>query len=56
MTYAYPPWEIAADSYLLKLRRPQNKALRTIGNLPRRTPTRDVRLAFKIPSLYDFVA
>jgi hypothetical protein len=33
--YAYPAWELAADTYLLKLQRLQNKVLRTIGNFPR---------------------
>jgi hypothetical protein len=29
MTYACPAWEFAADTYLLKLQRLQNKVLRT---------------------------
>jgi hypothetical protein len=32
MTYACPASELAADSYLLKLQRLQNKVLRTTGN------------------------
>jgi hypothetical protein len=40
MTYACPAWELAADTFLLKLQRQQNKVLRTIGNLPRCTPGR----------------
>jgi hypothetical protein len=55
MTYACPAWEFAADTYLLKLQRLQNKVLRTIGNFPRRTPTRDIHVAFKIPYVYDFI-
>jgi hypothetical protein len=39
----------------LKLQRLQNRVLRTIGNLPGRTPTRDLHVAFKVPYLYDFV-
>jgi hypothetical protein len=35
MTYACPAWEFAAETYLLKLQRLQNKVLRTIGNLPK---------------------
>jgi hypothetical protein len=31
MAYACPTWEFAADIYLLKLQRPQNKVLRPIG-------------------------
>jgi hypothetical protein len=48
MTYACPAWEFAVDTYLLKLQRLQNKVLCTIGNFPRRTPTRDIHVAFKI--------
>jgi hypothetical protein len=55
LTYACPTWEFAADSHLLKLQRLQNKVLRTTGNLPRRTPTHDLHMVFKIPYLYDFV-
>jgi hypothetical protein len=35
MTYAYPAWEFAAETYLLKLQRLQSKVLRTKANLPR---------------------
>jgi hypothetical protein len=55
LTYASPAWELEADSYLSKLQRLQNKVRRTIRNPPRRTPTRDLHMAFKIPYLYDFV-
>jgi len=37
------------------MKRLQNGVLRNTGNLPRRTPTRDLHVAFKIPYLYDFV-
>jgi hypothetical protein len=50
MTYACHAWEFPADSHLLKLQRLQNKIFRTIGNLPRRTPTRDLHVALKIPN------
>jgi hypothetical protein len=33
----------------------QNKVLRTIGNLPRHTPIRNLHRSFKIQYLYDFV-
>jgi hypothetical protein len=46
---------IRGDSYLLKLQRLQNKVLCTIGNSPRRTPTRDLHMTFKSPYLYDFI-
>jgi hypothetical protein len=49
MTYASPGLEFAADTYLMKLQRLQNKVLRTIANYPRRTPVRDLHLAFHIP-------
>jgi hypothetical protein len=54
MTYACSAWEFVANSHFLKLQRLQNKVLRTIGNLPKRTPTRDLHVAFKIPYVYDF--
>jgi hypothetical protein len=46
MTYACPAWELAADTYLLKLQSMQNKVLRTIGNFPRCTPVRGLHMAF----------
>jgi hypothetical protein len=55
MTYVCLAWEFAADTNLLKLQRPQNRVLRTIGNFPRRTPVRDLHVAFKIPYVYDFI-
>jgi hypothetical protein len=50
MTYACPVWEFAADSHLSKLHR-----LRTVGNLPRRTPTHDFHVTLKIPYLHDSI-
>jgi hypothetical protein len=55
MTYVSPPWELAADSYLLKLQRMQKKVLRTIGNFPRCTPVRELRTAFNFPYAYDCI-
>jgi hypothetical protein len=52
---ASPAWEFAADTHLLKLQRLQNKVLRTIGSFPRRTPIRDLHLAFQIPYVYDYI-
>jgi hypothetical protein len=43
------------DSHLLKLQRLQNRVLHTIDNLPRRTPTRDLHMAFQIPYLHDLI-
>jgi hypothetical protein len=55
MTYACPAWEFEADNQLLKLQRRQNKVLRTIGNLPSRTPVRDLHKAYKLPYTYDYI-
>jgi hypothetical protein len=55
MTHASPAWEFAADTHLMKLQRLQNKVLRTIGNLPRRTTVRELHMAFKIPYVYDYI-
>jgi hypothetical protein len=55
MTYAKPAWESAAVTHLIKLQRLQNKVLRTIGNFPRRTPVRELHVAFNIPYAYDYV-
>jgi len=37
----------------LKLQRLKSEALRITGNAPRRTPTRDLYMAFKIPYFHD---
>jgi hypothetical protein len=50
----YPTWEFVADTHLMKLQRLQNRVLRAIGNLDRRTPVRDLHLAFKISYVYDY--
>jgi hypothetical protein len=55
LTYACPAWDFAADTHLLKLRRLQNRVLRTIGNFPRRTPVRELHKAFYIPYVYDYM-
>jgi hypothetical protein len=55
MTYACPAWEFAAETYLLKLQRLQNKVLRTIDNLSRCTLVRDMHVAFQIPYVYDYI-
>jgi hypothetical protein len=53
--YACPAWELAADTYLLKLQRLQKKVLRTIGNFPRCTPVRDTHTAFNLSYVYDYM-
>jgi hypothetical protein len=55
MTYAFPTWKFAADTHLTKLQRLQNRFLRAIGNLDRRTPVRDLHLGFKIPYVYNYI-
>jgi hypothetical protein len=39
MTYACHAWELAADTYLVKLQRMQNKVLRATGTFRRCTPS-----------------
>jgi hypothetical protein len=46
MTYACLAWELAADIYLLKLQRLQNKVLGTIRNFPSCTPVSDLHTDF----------
>jgi hypothetical protein len=55
MTYACPTWELATDTYLLKMQRLQNKVLRNIRNFPRCTPVRNLHTAFHLPCVYDYV-
>jgi hypothetical protein len=55
LTYACPAWEFAAATHLLKLQRLQNRVLRTTGNFPWRTPVRELRKAFSIPYVYDYM-
>jgi hypothetical protein len=52
MTYACPAWEFAADTHLVKLQSLQNKVLRTTGNFRRRTPVREMGMAFHLPYVY----
>jgi hypothetical protein len=55
MIYACPAWEFAADTYLLKLQRLQNKVLHTIENFQRCTPVRDLNTALNFPYVYDYI-
>jgi hypothetical protein len=55
MTYASPAWEFSADTHLMKLQRLQNKVLRKIGSFPRRTPVRDLHMAFEISFVYNYI-
>jgi hypothetical protein len=49
MTYACPVCEFVAETRLLTLQRLRDRVLRTVGNFPRRTSVRDIRVAFQIP-------
>jgi hypothetical protein len=55
MTSACPASELAADTCLLKLQRPQNKVLCTIADFPRCTSVRDLHMAFNLPYVYDYI-
>jgi hypothetical protein len=55
MTYACPAWEFAAETFLLKLQRLQNKVLRTTGSFARGTSVRDMYMVFQIPYVYDYI-
>jgi hypothetical protein len=55
MTYVCPAWEFAADTHLLKLQCLQKRVLRITGNIPKRTPVRELHVTFKIPYVYDFI-
>jgi hypothetical protein len=50
-----PAWEFAADTHLLKLQSLQNKVLRTSGKFLRRTPVRELYMAFQVPYIYDYI-
>jgi hypothetical protein len=54
MTYVCPTWELAADTYVLKLQRMQNNILCTNGNFPTCTAVRDLHTAFNLPYAYDY--
>jgi hypothetical protein len=56
ITYACrPAWELAVDTYLVKLQRLQNKALCTIGNFPRCRPVCNLHTVFNLPYVYDYI-
>jgi hypothetical protein len=43
------------DKHILKFQRLQNKVLRTIHDVPKLTPTRDLHMAFRTSYVYDYV-
>jgi hypothetical protein len=55
MTYAYPAWEFATESHLLKLQGLQNRVLRINVNFPGCTSVRDMHEAFQIPYVYHYI-
>jgi hypothetical protein len=55
ITHACPPWELAADTYIIKLQRLQNKVLRTTGKFSRGTPVSDFHTALNVPYVYNYV-
>jgi hypothetical protein len=54
MTYVFPAWELASDTYLIKFHCLQNKVLRTTANFPRCAPVRDLHTTFNFPHVYDY--
>jgi transcriptional antiterminator Rof (Rho-off) len=55
MTYACPALEFAAGPLILKMQILKNKVLHTVGNFPRRKPTRELHVAFEILCVYDLI-
>jgi hypothetical protein len=50
-----PGWKFAADTYLLKLQRMQNKVLRTTGDFTMCTLVRDLHTTFNLPYVCDYI-
>jgi hypothetical protein len=57
MIYVRPAWGFAAGDHLLKLQSLQEKVFCTTGNFPRRTPVRDLYMAFNLSyiQVYDYI-
>jgi hypothetical protein len=57
MTYGLPVSEFVSGSHLLKLKRLQSIVLHTIGQFSRRTPVRDLHMAFRLTYIrvYDSI-
>jgi hypothetical protein len=55
MTYAFPAFEFAEDTQLLKLQRLQNNVVCITGKFPSCTLVRELHMAFQGPSIYDYV-
>jgi hypothetical protein len=54
MTYVNPAWKLVADTYILKLQRLQNDALRAIGKLPWSTSILDLYTTFNLLYVYNY--
>jgi hypothetical protein len=54
-TDAYPVRQFAADTYVLKVQRLERKVIRTTDKFPKRTPIREMHVAFKIPHVYESI-
>jgi hypothetical protein len=55
MVDACPNWENAADPHILKLQRLQDRVLRAVGILDRRTPICDLKVTLRIPYVYAYI-
>jgi hypothetical protein len=55
MIYACSAWELAADTYLLKLQRLQNKVLCSPGYFQRSTQVYDLHTALNLLYVYDII-
>jgi hypothetical protein len=55
MTYDCSTWQYAMDAHLLKLQRLRNRVLRATGNLDKCTSVRELRVAFKIPYVCNYI-
>jgi hypothetical protein len=55
VTYVCTAWELAADTYHLKLQRLQNKILCTTGNFQTCTPVSDLHTAFNLRYIYSYI-
>jgi hypothetical protein len=55
MAYTCPAWEVATDTYFLKLQRLQKKVLHTNGNFPRCTLACGFHTALTLLYVYHYI-
>jgi hypothetical protein len=55
MTYAFPAWEFAEDTHVLKLQCLYNKVCCMIGKFSKCTPIHELHMAFQVPYIYDYI-